>query len=440
MSDCRFVAALIGIAMTPISIARAQTEVELPDGFEVSEFATGFIEPTALAFAPDGTLFVAERGGTIRAVVDGDVLPDSVAEIEVYTIGEGGLLGLAIDPEFASNGYVYAFASVSAVEQRILRLHIQDNVATDVTVIRGNLPTAGGNHNGGAIDVGPDGMIYFAIGDTGTPELAQELTSLAGKVSRIDREGVTPNDNPFITPTGTPRAVWALGFRNPFRMCFSPDGQLFVGDVGSNDEQRREEIDQVNAGFNYGWPIVEGFSLPGVEVPADYHDPLVAYAEEGASIAGCAVYSGDVFPEEFRGNLFHLDYTSQSLFRVVLGGDEVLSHTLFLKTGGGPVDLIEGPDGALYWVELFSGNVQRLSFPAGEAVPDEGTNGDMGTVTDGGNDDPDNGQPPVGPRLPLCGAGIVAAWGWIAGMLLTVRILPSKKSRQSAHSLSRNGA
>lgn len=427
----RFTGSVAGLLFSAAAVW-GQADPNVPDGFVVDTFASGFSEPTALAFAPDGTLFVAERGGVVRVVRDGVVQPEAAVVLEVFTSGEGGLLGLVVDPDFASNGHLFAFVSVSTVEQRILRLRIEDGVATDVAVVRANLPTAGGNHNGGAIDIGPDGMLYFAIGDTGTPELSQEITTLAGKVSRIQRDGATPEDNPFETLTGTPRAIWATGLRNPFRMCFAPDGRLFVGDVGSSDDRRREEINLIERGSDHGWPIAEGFASPTDDLAENYHDPILAYADEGASISGCAVYAGEQFPAEFRGNLFHMDYTSNGLFRAVLEGDEVVSHERFLLAANGPVDLIEGPDGALYWVELFSGEVRRLSYPAG--VPDEANEPD-----DDGNDnaddpsgEPGGGEPDTGVegpvvRFPLCGTGSLAAVGWMMAAMLVGRA--SRKRR-----------
>jgi glucose/arabinose dehydrogenase len=422
--------AFLGGLLLSTSAALGQSGGDLPDGFVVETFASGFSQPTALAFASDGTLFVAEREGAIRVVRDGAVQMDPAATLEVFTGGEGGLLGLIVDPDYANNGHLYAFVSVSTVEQRILRLRIEDGVATDVSLVRGNLPTAGGNHNGGAIDIGPDGLLYFAIGDTGTPELSQEITTLAGKVSRIRLDGTTPDDNPFVTLTGTPRAVWATGFRNPFRMCFAPDGRLFVGDVGSSDDRRREEINLLQRGADYGWPHAEGFANAGDSVSESYVDPILAYAEEGASISGCAVYTGEQFPEKFRGNLFHLDYTSHGLFRVVLEGDEVVSHERFLQAANGPVDLTEGPDGALYWVELFSGEVRRLSYPAGVSYgseePDDGDDPSEGPSDEPGEDEPSDSNDGPAIRFPLCGTGSLAAVGWMMAVMLVGRV--SRKS------------
>ena len=198
-------AALTSFALSAISCAQ---EVPPPDGFELTTYVIGLAEPTAIAPAPDGRLFVAERGGVIRTVSPngnaGTLEPEPFATLEVYTGGEGGLLGLALDPDFETNGFLYAFVTATIAEQRIVRVTDMNGVATDETVIRGNLPTNGSVHNAGGMRVGPDGKIYFSIGDIGDPAGSDTITTLAGKISRINLAGSIPHDNPFVTPTGTP--------------------------------------------------------------------------------------------------------------------------------------------------------------------------------------------------------------------------------------------
>lgn len=380
-------------------------------GFEVTTFATGLSEPTSLAFAPDGRLFVAQKGGTIRVVQAGVLTSEPFAELEVYDFSECGLLGMALDPDFAETGHVYVLATVSNNEQRIIRLTDRGGVAGDQLVLVDNLPTSGSNHNGGCLRIGPDRHLYFSIGDNGITGNSQDIRTLAGKVSRLRLDGSVPDDNPFVTPTGTPRAVYAMGFRNPFRFCFASDGRLFLMDVGSSGSQRREEINLVRAGMNYGWPGVEG---DGTGPEGEFVAPLLAYHDQGASIAGCAVYEADLLAAEYRGNLFHLDFVSQSLFRAVLSGDEIVSHEPFMKGSGGPVDLTVGPDGALYFSELFTGNVMRVA-PAGSVPPSDGSDGaDTGddSPTTFGDDEPD----PTPPRLcgPLAFIPLAATLGSLA--------------------------
>lgn len=364
--------------------ALAADEV-LADGFAIETYADGLDEPIALEFAPDGRLFVAQRGGIVRVVLAGDAAgaeatgdgPAAVARlkpgarraaladtefarVEVITQNENGLLGLALDPDFAANGYVYAFATISTEEQQIIRFTDRDGVGAEPTIIRDHLPTRGEFHSGGGLKFGPDGKLYFAIGDNLVQDNAQDMNTLAGKISRINPDGSMPSDNPFKTPTGSPRAIFALGFRNPFRICFAPDGRLFALDVGSDGDGRREEINLVRAGRNYGWPLIEGRQslLPN---PL-FTDPIYDYHDGGAAPTGAVYYSGQRFPTEYRGNLFHLEFVLNRLYRTVLDGDEVVSHDVFVQGDGGPVDLALGPDGALYYCEIYTGRIKRVDY------------------------------------------------------------------------------
>lgn len=383
----------------------------VPNGFVLREYATGLNQPVALAFAPDGRLFVAQREGAIRVVENGTLREEPFATFEVYTLGEGGLLGLAIAPDFATTGHVFAFLTRSADEQQIVRVTDVAGFGEDETLIRDNLPTNGSNHNGGCLRFGPDGKLHFAIGDNGVSENAQDLTTLAGKLCRINPDGSVPEDNPFTTPTGTPRAIYALGFRNPFRFCFAPDGRVFLNDVGSAGDARREEINLVTAGGNYGWPEVEG--VAPADPAGEFVDPILTYHEEGSSIAGCGYYAGTQFPSQYHDTYFHLDFVSQQLFNVPLAGDAAVSHDFFAQLDGGPVDLTVGPDGALYYAELYGGRVMRLSFADAEAPSP--------TPSPTASPDPSPGD---GGEMPaVCGSGVVSAalsvWVVILGLRLT---------------------
>jgi glucose/arabinose dehydrogenase len=343
----------------------------LPAGFEVRPFVTGLDQPVALDFAPDGRLFITEKEGRVRvAAADGALQSEPFAEIEVYTNNECGLLGLAIGPDFANSGHVYIFASVSFQEQQILRFSDEQGVGVNPMVVRDHLPGSESVHAGGCLKIGPDGRLYFSIGDTGSPYLAQDLSSLAGSVCRVELDGSPSDDNPFMTPTGSPRAVYAYGFRNPFRFCFAPDGRLFVMDVGSSQDKRREEINLVGAGDNCGWPMTEGRGA-AADFP-EFVAPLYDYHDQGAAIGGGVCYAGAQFPDEYQRNVFHVEYVLHRIYRTVLQGDRAASHELFYQAQGGPVDMVQGPDGALYYTELFGGRVMRIGYAgmAAEPTPD----------------------------------------------------------------------
>lgn len=393
--------------------------------FEVTTLADGFYEPIVLLPIPGGRLLVGEKGGNIR-VVDLATRQVSIwAFLNVFTNAECGLLGLALHPDFAHQPYVYVFATISKTEQQIIQLRDQGGVGVEPIEIRGSIPTEGGHHNGGGLRVGPDNMLYFSVGDNGIPPNSQSMNTLSGKVCRIGLDGTVPRDNPFTTPTGAPRAIHALGFRNPFRFCFSSDGTMFVMDVGSNADERREEIDLVTAGTNYGWPLFEGIDpdAPG----QGFINPIYSYVDEGSAPAGCLVYEGIQFPREFRGNLFHLDYTSNALFRTVLDGGHVESHTIFVQDEGATVDLAMLPDGSLVYTQMLTGRVRQVSY---RGPPPTGQPSDSKSDVHVAADELDSAakeesSPAPKDSAPSCGQGLLALLP-LAGLLSNVR---SRKKR-----------
>ena len=384
--------AALPIAM--FAAARAAADKLHDDRLELSIFATGLKEPVAIEFAPDGRLFVVELGGTLREVAaDGALNPDPVLSIEVFTPNENGLLGLALDPDFTANGYIYVFATIDPKEQRILRIidpqHRKSPADAEPVIIRDHLPTRGEFHSGGGMKIGPDRKLYFGIGDNLIRENGQDMNTLAGKVSRISLDGTTPSDNPFKTPSGSPRAIYALGFRNPFRFCFAPDGRMFVMDVGSDNEERREEINLVRAGDNCGWPLVEGRRSEAPDpsaVDPSLVDPIYDYHDGGAAPVGCVYYADGNLPSDYAGNLLHLEFVLGRLYRTVLDGDRVVSHTTLLETDGGPIDLCSGPDGAIYFTELYSGQIRRLAARARVASAEAGAQPSDPNATAAGDD------------------------------------------------------
>ena len=376
----------------------------LPRGFQVTTYAEGLVAPVALAMADDGRLFVSEKNGAIRVVEPGGALREApFATLEVNTIGENGLLGLTLDPNFAANGRLYVMGAISPQEQHIVRFTDVDGFGADPFVIRASIPAGMLLHSGGGLAFGPDGKLYFSVGDTTDAEAAQDLKSLAGKLCRINPDGNIPDDNPFLTPTGSPRAVYALGFRNPFRFSFAPDGRLFVFDVGSDNPQRREEINLVRAGDNCGWPLVEG-SVGRDEHP-DLVYPLFEYTEQGQAITGGVYYTGDQFPAEYRGALFHLEFVYNRVFVLTFDGDQVAGHELFAEVEDGPVDITQGPDGSLYFSEIYTGTVKRIQYVGDvDAGPDEPTGAEVaGEVAEA----PSDATPPPAPLF--CGFGVVPA-------------------------------
>lgn len=332
-----------------------------PAGFLDSLYAGGLASPTAMAFAPDGRLFVCEQTGALRVIKNGILQTNPFVTIPVISTNERGLLGIAFDPNFAVNQYVYVYySSSSSGFNRISRFTANGDVAaagSEVVIFELDETPAPTNHNGGAIHFGADGKLYAAIGDYAVASNSQTLTNLAGKMLRINADGSIPADNPFFgVTTGKRRAIWAYGLRNPFTFGVSrSDGRIFINDVGAASF---EEINDGVAGSNYGWPNSEGYTTdPGVR------SPLYAYAR-GGGVSNCAIVGGAFydpvtvrFPGEYVGDYFFADLCSGRISRFDLGTGAV---TEFSFGGLQIVDIKTSADGYLYYLSRGSGAVFRV--------------------------------------------------------------------------------
>jgi glucose/arabinose dehydrogenase len=348
-----------------------------PSGFSRnSNWITGLNAATAFAQAPDGRLFVAQQSGQLRIVKNGVLLAASFINLSslIDDDGERGLIGVALHPNFASNGWVYVYytSNVAPVHNRIVRLTANPPSAdvyaagSETTIAElPNLSTAT-NHNGGAMHFGADGKLYVAVGDNANSGNAPLLTTRLGKVLRLNDDGTIPSDNPFFaTASGDNRSIWATGLRNPFTFAVRPsDGRIHINDVG---EGNWEEVNLGAPGANYGWPSTEGpTSAPGVTAPlfAYDHDPG---ASTGGFFSGCAIaggafyeYSGTgAFPAAYRGSYYFTDYCSAFVGRVDLANGNA-AYT-FGDVADSPVDMLVGNDGALY--VLGRSNITRFSAP-----------------------------------------------------------------------------
>lgn len=395
--------ALLIVAMTLLAtrLTAQESEVALPEGFLLESVIENLSEPIALAAGENGDLLIGEKGGRVLLLPGGEGTAQIVREFTVYDNSECGLLGLATAPDYVTTGNVFAFITVEFNEQRIVRFSTSDPPDLEPIVIRDNLPTNGQFHNGGGLRVGSGEMLYFSIGDTGEPQLSQDFNTFAGKLCRVNLDGTTPTDNPFVTPTGTPRAIYALGFRNPFRFCHAPDGRLFVMDVGSNGDARREEINLVTAGDNGGWPDAEGTATGD-----GYIDPIYEYVDEGAAITGCAFHASGVLPSAYDESLFHIDFVSNRIFRLGNLDSDGPQHSVFYTGSGGMVDLVMMPSGDLVFTEMLTGRVMRLR---NTNAPAEDSGGDS-----------DGSDPPVSGPSP-CGAGALLTFAVLSGSLGLVR-------------------
>ncbi len=354
-------AAVIVFILAAVSAIHGAT---LPAGFTETQIS-GLANPTAMELAPDGRIFVCLQEGGLRVIKNGALLPTPFLTLSVDATGERGLLGIAFDPNFANNNFLYLYYTVSTTPRhnRVSRFTANGDVVVpgSETIIweLDNL-SAATNHNGGAIHFGPDGKLYIAVGENATPSNAQTLSNMLGKVLRINSDKTIPTDNPFFnTATGNNRSIWALGLRNPFTFAFQPGtGRLFINDVG---QTTWEEINDGIAGSNYGWPTTEG----PTNNPA-FRSPLFFYghgfdATTGCAIAGGAFYNPATvqFPSSFVGKYFFADLCS-GWIRVF---DPATGTALGFATNiSQPVDLKVAADGSLYYLARGSGSVFKVQF------------------------------------------------------------------------------
>jgi glucose/arabinose dehydrogenase len=293
-----------------------------PDRVRSQVYVEGLQLPSALSFAPDGRLFLVEvNAGKVRVVRGGVLEAQPVATFPVQQAAESGLLGLALDPDFGNNHHVYVYYAEAepgrpehAIRNRVVRFVERDGRAGDLTPIVDNLPAnpvgAVDAHQGGALIFGPDGKLYITVGDTGVPDLAQDPAALEGKVLRVNPDGSIPTDNPF---PGSP--VYALGFRNPWGLAVHPrTGGIFVSENGN---KAHDKIMLLQAGGNYGWPLVEQNGDDPRFVQPIWDSGDGADARNG--MTGLIVYDGDLF-SEYRDSLFFCAFRTGKLRRLVLGG------------------------------------------------------------------------------------------------------------------------
>ena len=343
----------------------------LASGFSETLIASGLRKPTAMAHAPDGRLFVCEQDGLLRVISNGVLRATPFVSLTVNSTGERGLLGVAFDPEFQSNGFVYVYytATTPTIHNRVSRFTAMGDVAqAGSEMILMDLETLGAtNHNGGAIHFGNDGKLYIAVGENAVPSNAQTLANRLGKILRINADGSIPADNPFYNQaSGVNRSIWALGLRNPFTFAVEPvSGNLHINDVG---QSAWEEINRGVAGANYGWPATEGPTAN----PA-YRTPLFAYTH--AALGGCAI-AGGAFHSMFRVRL-PFPYWGAYFFADLCGGWIRARHTdgtvSVLATGiSQPVDLAFASDDSLYYLArgggATTGVVYRISYDATPSV------------------------------------------------------------------------
>ena len=287
----------------------------------VQLIASGLEAPWSVALAPDGRLFVTERPGRVRIVRLGaggglEAKPWATLPARANPDAERGLLGIALDPDFARTGFVYLYYSYAApggaTLNRLVRMRDTNGSGTGETILLDNIPGSS-NHDGGRIAFGPDGKLYVATGDGEQQARAQDRASLGGKILRLEKDGSVPTDNPF---PGSP--VFSLGHRNVQGLAFEPDsGVLYAtehGPSGFFPACCQDEVNRIEAGANYGWPIVTG--RPGDQ---RFRDPIAwsgnfdTWAPSGAAFA--------TRPGPLRGSFLFATLRGQHLHRIVFTPD-----------------------------------------------------------------------------------------------------------------------
>ncbi len=332
-----------------------------PSGFQETTVASGLNVPTAMTFAPDGRLFVSEKGGSLRIIKNGQLLSTPFVTVSVDTYRERGLMGIAFDPDFSVNKYVYVYYTRSSptIKNRLSRFTADTNnpnvaEAGSEVIILDDIPADSGIHNAGAVHFGADGKLYLSVGDGGNSVQAQSLSSLSGKILRLNKNGSIPSDNPFTDQPGKRGEIWALGLRNPFTFAFKPGtNTMFINDVG---QDTWEEINVGAKGANYGWPTCEGTcNTAGFTNPIyqQYHPLAIA-------ITGAAFYTSSQFPASYNGVYFFGDYVKNYIKILDPSNNNVVSD--FGSGTSSPVDIQVGTDGSLYYLSINDGTVYKVSY------------------------------------------------------------------------------
>jgi aldose sugar dehydrogenase len=308
------------------------------DSSQVTVIAEGLDTPWAIAFLPDGGMLVTERAGRVRLVdPNGKLIPNPVATLpSVKESGEGGLHGITLHPDFASNNYVYLYytfgSSGNNTLNRVVRMTFKNNRLSDEQVIVDNIPGAS-NHDGGRIKFGPDKFLYITTGDAQEPSLAQDRNSLAGKILRVTDVGMVAPGNPFNTQ------IYSYGHRNPQGITWDNNGQLWEtehGPSGGSLGTGNDEVNRIEAGKNYGWPEIQGDQTrSGMEAPARHSGTTSTWAPGGVAFINNSLFFGGL-----RG---------QALYESVIQNGRVSEFKEHFKGQFGRIrEVITGPDGMLY--------------------------------------------------------------------------------------------
>jgi len=293
--------------------------------------------PWSIVFLPDGSMLLTERPGRVRLIASSGLLQEKPVAIfsNIEAIGEGGLLGITIHPEFATNHYVYLYYTYSENNgetlNRVVRMTYQTGQLLGEQIIVDSIPGAV-NHNGGRIKFGPDNYLYITTGDAENPSQAQDINTLGGKILRVTDEGEAVLDNPFEN------RVYSYGHRNPQGLAWDGSGRLWVTEHGPSGGQPgtgNDEINLTQKGKNYGWPLIKGNeSRNGLETPIYTSGPDVTWAPAGAAIV--------------KNSLFFGGLRGETLYEAIINEDNIGLKEHFAGQFGRIRDVVLGPDNLLY--------------------------------------------------------------------------------------------
>ena len=302
-----------------------------PVEVQFETLATGLEAPWGLVFLPDGRALVTERDSGRVLAIDGPGNVQEVQQIPEGGSGEGGLLGLALSPDYENDGYIYAYYTTGE-DNRVGRFRLGEQPEPILTGIPVNT-----YHDGGRIAFGPDGLLYVATGDAGDPQLSQDVNSLAGKILRMTPEGEVPDDNPFPN-----NLTYSYGHRNVQGLAWDGEDQLFASEFGENTY---DEVNLIQAGGNYGWPEVEG---KGGE--PEYVDPIAVFDTTEASPSGSEIPLNSAIPQ-WNGDFLMAALRGERLWRLDLNPDGSVAEREELLSGdfGRLRHVAQAPDGSI-WV------------------------------------------------------------------------------------------
>ena len=375
---------LLLMAFSTLSIAQT-----LPANFSRAAVGGAIANPTVMAFAPDGRIFVAEQGGTLRVIKDGVQQATPFITLSVNSTGERGLIGIAFDPDFSTNHYLYLYytVNVAPIHNRISRFTATGDVvlAGSESIILELDPLNATNHNGGALAFGKDGKLYVAIGENAVKTNAQSLETYHGKMLRINKDGSAPTDNPFFaTGSEHSKRIWAYGLRNPYTFSIHPtSGRILINDVG---EVTTEEVnDATTGGKNFGWPTTEGVTTDPL-----FTSPIFTYIHTGPQPFGCALTGGTFFsppntnyPAAYQGKYFILDLCSSWIYYFDPSTAGSAATAFSTNIGGSSLSLTVGPDGNLYYLSRTDAKLYKIVYSPPATAPVINNHPQSGTVVEG---------------------------------------------------------